>query len=336
MFKNIVTLMLVVISTTLCLAGCATAPRYVQPSIEELQAVIPYKKKIAVLEIGDKGSSIRGIGENVASGLELLLSRQFNLVERRAIAEVLAERQFMYYEDDSSKAQLGKLLGADYLVFGNAISSVSKPELDKFFSRDKKGEFHGSIAKKKLVQSDVSLKIIDVSSGLVIFDQKRNCSFWHKFDNKTFNDERAYAAALKTIHMIDDHDELRGDFARMRQEDHGLAAQSIDCAVKYFRDALIMQFPYTGEIMELVSETEVMVNLGSAYGIRPGDKLVVYSQEPPKIDPRTGLAIVQRIPAIILTVKDVTSGISCIAKGRAADIQRLQVGSVVNTSGARR
>ena len=335
MFKNIVTLMLVGVIAALCLAGCAT-PQYIQPSIEELQAVMPYKKKIAVLEISDNGSPIKGISENVASSLESLLSRQFNLIERRAIAEVLAERQFISYEDAANMAQLGKLLGADYVVFGHAVSSISKPEIDKSSRRNKKGEFYGSIAKKNWVQSDVSLKIIDVSSGLVIFAQKRSCSFWHKFDNITFNDEHAYMAALKTTYLIDNLKELKGDFRRMKQENSGLVVQSIDCAVKYFRDALIKQFPYTGEIIEWISETEVMVNLGSAYGVRPGDKLVVYSEEAPKIDPRTGLAIVQRIPSIILTVKDVTSGISCIAKGRAADIQQLKLGSVVNTSGARK
>lgn len=336
MLKNIITFILVGLSAVLCLAGCASPRLYVQPSIEELQAVAPYKKKLAILEISDKGSPVKGISENVLSSLESLLSKQFNLIERQAITDVLAERQLISYQDPANMAQLGKLLGADYLVFGHAVSSISKPEIEKSFTKDKKGEFHGSIAKKTLVQSDVSLKIIDVSSGQVIFAQKRKCGFWHKFDNKTFNDQQAYNIALKTTYLIDDLKELKEGSGWMRQEYSELVAQTIDCAVKYFRDPLIRQFPYTGEIIEKISKTEVMVNLGSAYGVRPGDRLVVYSQEAPKIDPRTGLAIVQRVPEIILTVQDVTSGISCIAKGRPVDIQQLKVGSVVNTSGARR
>ncbi len=334
MFRNIVTIMLVGVSLALSLSGCATH-RYVQPSIEELQAVMPYKKKIAVMEASDKGSPIKGISENVASSIESLLSKQFNLVERRLIDQILAERQFISYEDPENMAQLGKLLGADYLVFAHVVSSISKPEIEKSSRIDKKGEFYGSISKSRHVHSDISLKIIDTSNGLVIFAEKRDCALSHKFDTKTYNDEHAYNQALKTTYLIDNLKEIKGD-DRIKQENSGFVAQSVDCAVKHFRDALIRQFPYTGEVIEVVSPTAVMINLGSAYGLRPGDRLVVYSQEPKRIDPRTGIAIDQRIPSVILRIRDVTSGISCIATGRAADIRLLQIGSIVSTYEARR
>jgi hypothetical protein len=331
MFKNAMVVVLAVISVALCLSGC-TPPCYVQPTIEEMQAVVPFKKKIAVLGIDDRGSTIKGVGASALSSLEALLSKQFNLIERQHIAQLLAERQIISYEDPARTTQLGKLLGADYLVSGRAISSFLKPQIEKSVKKDKKGEFHATITKKRLIQSEVSLKIIDVSNGLVIFAQKHNCGLWQHLDSKTFHDEPAYKAALKTAHLFDSR---KGDSAGPRQDSFKLAAQSMDYAVNYFRDSLIRQFPYTGEIIERISATEVMVNLGSAYGIRPGDKLVVYSQEAPKIDPRTGIEIMRKVPAIILTVRDVTSGLSCIARGRAADIRKLQPGSVVTTSGRR-
>lgn len=329
MFKNAIALTLAVIVVAFCLSGC-TPPCYIQPTIEEMQAVIPFKKKIAILGINDRGSTIKGVGESALSSLEALLSKQFNLIERRQITSVLAERQMISYEDPARMTQLGQLLGADYLVSGRVVSSFLKPQIDKSSGRNKDGDFHATITQKRLVQSEVSLRIIDVSNGLVIFAQKHHCGVWQKLGSKTFKDAQAFKAALKTAHLFDNH---KRDRSGMKDDSFKLAGQGVDCAVRSFRDSLIRQFPYTGEVIDRISSTEVMVNLGSAYGVRPGDKLVVYSQEAPRIDPRTGLEIGRKVPAITLTVRDVTSGLSCTARGRAADIRKLQPGAVVTTSG---
>ncbi|MBF0215939.1 MAG: hypothetical protein HQL30_02975 [Candidatus Omnitrophica bacterium] len=318
----------------LILSGCATC-RMAEPSIAELNAVSQFKKKLAVIGISDDASQIKGVGDIAITNVESLLFRQFTLLERTRINSVIAERDFMISEDPRKAVELGKMLGVDYLVFGTAAASISEPRVSQSSNTDSKGKFAGSILKQQTVQSVITLKIVDVATGLVVFSDKRGANFTQDIYSQSFEDQNAFNEAVKTAYLVSNIREVLGNFAKMNKEDSAYVSSGIAQAVESFRGALTGLFPYKGQILEKISEKEVLINLGSAYGIRPGDRLVVYRQLPARVDPNTGMAIDERIPGVFLTVKDVTSGISCTAKGKASDIRGLEIGTVVSTAGAR-
>jgi len=55
---------------------------------------------------------------------------------------------------------------------------------------------------------------------------------------------------------------------RLNKEYSSLVSSSLDKAVRKFKVALSRKFAHAGEIIEVISNREVMINLGSAYGIR--------------------------------------------------------------------
>jgi len=314
----------------LFLSGCATG-RLVEPTPEELSAVSQFKKKVAVVDISDQGSQVRGIREIAISSLESSLSRQFDLIERRRIGEVFAERDLVSTENTQRIAELGRLLGADYLIFGSAACSFSEPRLKNIWSKDKKDRFYGTVWEEQDIESEVAIRIVDVSSGQVVFADKRDSSVTKKSDELKFDNRPAFDAILRGGYR--GHGWRRiGHFSGLGKVDSSLVAQGLEEAIGDFRGSLTEIFPYKGEILQKISETKVLVNLGSAYGIKPGDKLAVYAPGSAIVDPKTGLSINQRTPAILLTVEEVSSGISCIARGRAADISALEIGTSVSTS----
>jgi len=330
MFKDSVIIALLAVSVSY-LSGCA-GHQYIWPTTEELQAVAPFKKKIAVLEISDQNSLIKGISAEATSTLGSMLLKQFHLIDRNTINQVITPKQFINYEDPASLAQIGKELGADFVLCGFSTASYSPFEIESTSSTNEEGEFYGSIYKERHLIGDVSVKIIDVSTGRVTFDGARTCNFSDKSDEVSFHDEKLFNVALKTAQTVDTIKDIRGHRQPqiVVQEYSPLVAENIGCAVGKFQQAFIRNFPTTGEIIEIVSKTKVKINLGSAYGIRLYEKFAVYPKQA-NTDPRTGLKIRETIPNVVLTVSDVTSGISCIATGRAKDIQRLSVGSTVVT-----
>lgn len=316
--------------TALFFSGCTTYSQ-VAPTIQEMQAVKPYKKKIAVIELSDRGSQMRGVGKIAAAKLESMLYQQFNLVERQRVADIMDERNFIN-ENIDDMMEIGQLLGVDYLIFGNVNAALSQPRQEQSSRADKKGRFEGWIYEKQNAQTTVTLKLVDVRSGAIVFTDSRRSNFDKELSNRYYDDEQRFHEDLRNNR----YSRRDGGYgSRMNQGDVALLEQSVAEAVNAFRAPLTQLFPHTGRILEKLSETEVLVNLGSAYGIKPGDQLVVYNGGLFGDDPNTGLSMNRGIANIRLTVTDVTSGVALVAKGSKNDIRYLSVGTKVSTFAGR-
>jgi len=338
--------------------GCAPAP-IVRPTDEELNAVKRFKKTAAIIEISEKGSPIKGISESAFSGLENVLAGHFNLVEREKILSVMAERKFAEREDVERYTELGKLLGADYLFFGRAMAFFDKPEIkhevkyykskekidykskekeddkskEKVDYKSKKEEerFSGSIWRELRGICELNVKIVDVGSGIIRYADKKVGAMSRKEGIEYYEDEEEFYKALDIATKAEIIMEIANTFARLKRENSLILSRAMEQATEKFKGDLINEFPQTGQVLQILSKKDVLINLGSAYGIKPGDRLIIWEEFAPFTDPKTGAVTVPKQKKAILKVKRVTSGLSCIARGNRKAIKGISVGDTVCT-----
>ncbi len=311
-------------------AGCATAP-VVEPTAAEREAARQFKKTVAVIEVTDDGSPIRGVDRLALSDIENLLIRNFNVVERAKIRAIMKERSLGSWEDVERINEIGRLLGADFLVFGNVAASVSRPELRYKEQTYESGDFRGSIWKEQCGVSEVSLKMVSVSSGEIYYADKKTDSKCNRGRKERYRDQEMFERDLKNRKLAGLVVDVVGAFNELKKKYSLLVSKSLDETIEKFSYDLRNKFAQSGQIMDFISANEVVVNLGSAYGLRPGDRLIVFREGAPMTDPKTGLTVIPKEKKGTLKVTQITSGLSCVAKGSAGLIRSLRIGDVVFT-----
>jgi len=311
------------------LAGCAT-PHIIAPTSEELSAAGKFKKTVAVVGISDEGSQIENIAVITTSKVEGALMSQFNVVDRRRITEIMSERALKAQANGQDLKEIGTLLGADYIVTGTVNSSLTGPEVNNY-QNDYKDSFYGSIWEETTAGSDLSLQFLNVDTGMLDYASDIKGIAVKRGPETTYSDRKAFDQALREKQITTAVQKIAGNFMHMTGWDSALIAESLDIAAGNYRNEFRKRFAQEGEIMEKISYNEVMINLGSAYGIVPGDSLAVFDCGPAVKDPKTGITTVPKNKQYTLKVTKVTSGLSCIAKGSEKLIASLRVGDKVYT-----
>jgi len=317
---------------TVCIltAGCASAP-VVEPTAAEWAAARRFKKTVAIIEITDEGSPIKGVDRLALSAMENLLIRNFNVVERSKIRAVMKERSLSSWEAVERVNEIGRLLRADFLIFGNVAASVSHPELRYKEQTYESGDFRGSIWKEQCGLSEVSLKMVAVNSGEIYYAGKKSDSQCNRSRKETYRDQQIFERDLQNRKRASLLVDVVGAFNHLEKKYSLLISKSLDETIERFSYDLRNKFAQSGQIMDIVSANEVVVNLGSAYGLRPGDQLIIFHEKDPMTDPKTGLTVTPKEKKGTLKVIQVTSGLSCVAKGSAGLIRSLRIGDVVFT-----
>lgn len=327
-FKTRVSVLVIFIVSVFC-TGCATYP-VVEPTLEELEAARAYKKTVAILEFSDDASTISGIKSAALPKLENLLAGHFNVVEREKIKQVMAERDFETYGDVERINELGKLLGVDYVIFGNALVSVTGPEL-KHRESEYKGKFYGRIWEESHAHGEVSIKMVDVSNGMILYADKKRGSYSRQDKAERFKDQALFNQTLRNRSVAHQIIQIVGSFTNLKKEHSLMVSKALENAVRGFNYDLRNKFAHSGEVLQILSHREVVINLGSAYGIKPGDTLIVWEEKAPIKDPKTGILTVPKEKRATLKVIKVTSGLTCVAKGSKRAISQIKIGDKVFT-----
>jgi len=130
--------------------------------IEKIKAGEPTKKVLAVLDF-EGNDKLEGKVDLKMSDMlttALVKTGRYEIVERNKIEKVLNEQQLGLsgIVDVTSAAEFGKLLGAEYVVFGS-ITSATRKDIDKF----------GYI----LVQIEVSIDVraVNTSTGKILLSE---------------------------------------------------------------------------------------------------------------------------------------------------------------------
>lgn len=312
------------------LTGCSSA-LLVEPTREEMAAARQFKKTLAIIDIEDENSDVGGISPMALSKLEESLLPSFNLVERSRIDSILNERTFQGPDQTEDYAELGKLLNADYLAFGIISSSVNDPRIGSSIGKDKDGEFRGTIWHEYCGQNDTSLKIIEVDSGLIEYAESKSARDCRKTNVERYKDEGKYNKALALNMITQQIVRVAQSLTGLNKSYSAATLNSLDKSIHQIGKDLRRKFAQSGEILQILSKKEVLVNLGSAYGVKPGDFLVAYEEKEPIVDPKTGLEIIPKVKMIRLKVTKVTSGLTAVAKSGKKNITKLRVGDQIYT-----
>jgi len=308
-------------------AGCASRP-IVEPTYEELQAVKAYKKTVAILDFDDRGSALRGVSGIAAARLDKLLVRHFNLVERRQLDAIMSEQELALSQAaDQRMVRIGQLSGADYVITGNVVSTLNGPYTQSSGGVDKKGNFSGYIQDEMRAEAEVFLRVIDTSTSEIYFAGSHK-GFTNVFENyRYYEDESAYKTGLAVQAVT----KFFSSYDELSQQYGNLIASVITGALDQFDKDFRRKFAHVGQVLEIVSPTDVLINLGSAYGIAPGQQLIVWQEDSAITDPKTGMTIVPKKKKAVLKVIEVNSGLSCLARAGKGLVAKIKVGDKAAT-----
>ena len=145
----------------------------------------------------------------------------------------------------------------------------------------------------------------------------------------TFASSEAYELALKarTIQRVLS---IIGNYKTLEENKEHLLVGAIDNAVVKLGTSLAQTFILEGQVLRVVSEKEIMINLGSAHGIRPGNYVTVWQNQRKIIDPRTGMVVSPRSQIGRVKIAQVTSGLTAIAKGSRKVISFIHPGDKIS------
>ena len=343
-----------IVAIFLFISGCASTP-IVQPTFEEYEAARLQKKTVAVVEISELGSSIEGVGPTIISKIESVMVNKFNVVERKRLGPIYEERRFQGQDDVQQKVEFGKILGADFVLYGTCTASFLGPKTTSSHSTNDKGEFVGKVWDEVQGLAEVTIKVVDVRNGVIHSSLIGSGKYTEKLNSSTFTNEADFnrVSAFKSMasgsSVVEDRTsketEQRGLFAKNKQaqthktkiiaKDYSslekshevILAMALGMAARNVGAKFVKKYGgLDAQVVRIVSDSEVMINIGSAFGVRPGMRVTVWEEGEEIIDPRTGLTIRERRKKGVLKVKEVTSGLSCIAKGSKKLIRKIRVG----------
>lgn len=179
-------------------------------------------------------------------------TRQFRLIEREKMEELLKEHKFQMsgFSDPTKASEIGKMLGADMLIFGS-VTRADQKKVDKF-SYDE-------------VNTTVELDIrgVDVKTAEIVFSQKV-----------------AEASAQKLV--------TTGAGEVLSGESNPKVVFG-ECALKAVEDVSrkLVEFYQPVGFVVAVGKGQITTNLGLRKGVKKGDKIVVYRSGEEMFDPET-------------------------------------------------
>ncbi len=336
------------------LAGCASIP-VVAPTSAELEAARNFMKTAAVLAGSDDAAQIKGLLPILENAVESVVVNfgTVNLVEREQMEKIMKEKVLKLSgiaEDKAAIKEMGTVLGGDFLLIPDIIYASLEGPTKSLTSisrrKDKKSGAQifsqGRIWDEMYAFSKVTVKVIEVKSGIITASLSKNYRSTRKINTETYKSESAYNAALKLrrgYRNLDMASKLIQSLVGKKvskdelDEDYKiLASQSVEQAAFMMKKKLASLFPLEGEILEVLSPQEVSINLGSAFGMKPGKKVFLWSKGASVKDPRTGITTVSKRFIGKLKIIEVGSGLSSVAKGSKKVISRLKAGDIVTTA----
>ena len=223
-------------------------------SVNAAQGDVDSRPALAVSVIENKTPNSEMDRVNLVDRLITTLTetRQFRVIERQKMDDLLKEQKFQLsgMTDPTKVSEIGKLLGADLMIFGG-ITRADQKKIDKF-SYDE-------------VQTIVELDIrgVDVKTAEIVFSQKVTG------DN------------AQKIVTTGSGEVLSGSMSPQ--------VAYAECALKAVEavSRKIVEFYQPLGFVVSAKKGQIITNLGQRKGIRKGDKLSVYRSGDEMFDPET-------------------------------------------------
>lgn len=188
-------------------------------------------------------------------------TKRFVVLDRTAMEKIMKEQDFQLSDnvDPASAANIGMLLGAQYVVNGQVQSVSTNPVYDRKNTSKLLG-YSGTV--------EIQITLIDVTTGQVTSSKRLKGS--------------TEAANLFGINLLDLVESTPAKAAYK-----GLGEITSDMK-KWLRDA----FPVIGEIFEIVKSKKgaaetLTITCGKDIGVKKGDKFKVYTEKEVEISGKT-------------------------------------------------
>lgn len=228
------------------------------------------KARVAVLEFGNKAAhgGWGRVGEAAQDMFitDLVKSGKFSVIDRERLDAIMREKNLSLSGDVDPRTaiQAGKLLGVEYLLFGN---------ITEFGETENKAKVGWGIAvdvKKKKFVSALDCRLVSTTTGEIVWadtgkKEESNVKVFVFGSGGGVDDERMFDKVLRPV-----VDELAEKLAQVQLE----TSKSVVGRV-------------AGKIAKVEGST-VWVNLGSEHGLTVGDVLGVYHMGEAVKDPDTG------------------------------------------------
>lgn len=309
-------------------AGCASTYVFVPPTAEELEAVQGLHKTLAIIPVTENGTRIKEIAPILDKKLENYLAANFKVIDTFQVQQAMGSIK-PDTKDMAQLAAVGKSLGADYVLITNANVSMTGPKVQYTFPEISASGFYAKVWAETIGRTDMTIKMLSTKDAAVVYSD----TYWGETKEKSneveFNNLIQYNKAIDAAKMVKEVLNTVQVYSSLKSKHPGLVEDSMDPAVNLLRKNLNIYIVQTGEVLQVLPKNEILINLGSAYGLKPDYYLSVWREGAPIKDPKTGLTIIPKDRIAVVTIDRVTSGLSCVAKGKPKEMKNVRVGDKV-------
>jgi len=208
-------------------------------------------KRIGITEFETNGLTVRvhggghydiGLGAADLLATELSKNKNFEVIERQQIRSVLQEQSFgaSGAVDDSTAAQMGKLVGLKYIVYGKIISAGAESGSHSLM---------GLTVNQLNVKVQIAVRMIDATTGSIVWAEQVDGSI-----KKTGGSYGSMSSQTGVSASIYD--------------------EALNKAVKKIVNAINQQSPTEGTIAK-VGANKVYLDIGNEQGVRVGQSFSV-------------------------------------------------------------
>lgn len=216
------------------------------------------KKRIAVMEFAGNSKFDGKVDLKLSDMLitSLVKSGKFDVIERTQIELVLSEQNLGMSGiiDESTAVEVGKLLGAEYVLFG-VVTSATQQEIDKFAYT------------LVVIETSIDVRVIDAETGKIIVAEHAS----GKSESKVIKSSEGTVVSGAV-----DYD-----------SEYASSAQN---AIDIIGEKIGTLFPLLGYVVQ-VEDMKITTDIGEERGAAKGDSFIVIRVTDEILHPVTGKRI---------------------------------------------
>ena len=223
---------------------------------------------------------------------ELVKNKNYEVMERAQLAQVMQEQRLgaTGAVDDSTAAQMGKLIGLNYIVYGKVLSAGAE-------LREEGNDFGKFSTKKEVLEAKVmiNVRMVDANTGAIVVSQQAKGVIKKKAGGFNFEHKGQDYGKSKSVSVTADiYDEAVLD------------------AIKQIASKINDINPLEGTVASVAGE-DIYLDIGMEQGIEAGSKLQIYREGKPIMNSAGNIIGMQKQVIGTVVVKSVDGNMSICA-----------------------
>ncbi len=298
------------------------------------------KPRIALLDFRDEACKIENLGKLGSNKIsdEFVKLGRVDVIDRATLVALLQEQKLDMTDimDTSSAVEAGRILGINYLVFGEVTQGMVSRGLQTRKMRENKKDIEKKVW-EYTGMATVQLKVVDVKSAKIIFSGTRS-------EKKSQDEEVTYEkeekeglgrlAGKKILGIKEEKKErvIKEPDTNENETHAFLVREALGNACERFNVDFYNLFRLSGYVIKVDKEKKkIVIDLGRVDGVKKGDKFILVEKGEPIIHPVTKEEIPgEEVKIGEVKIKEVSEN-SSSGKVKKKVIKKVNVGTIVNT-----